>query len=469
MESRLAYLNKCWEKEIRWNVFPTKLEEGCKFLADKMNVPDSSVLFGLLGISSYICSNAIVKVSNTMWEEPAINWLAVCTPTGSGKSTVYRLMSKVLKMIKNKVEESRPDVKSVIWTLDDQSFEKMGALMAENNGKAFALQDELTNFLTQINIYSGSKGLLETNEFSRILQMYNGNSWTRKTVGEKANFTMETTGLSIFGMTQPSTAYSLITEKQNIDKGLTSRFLWLFPKPKFNTFEDLKCTDDDTGDVFIERLCEAFSKQVLHNGDNDVTLYRIDTDTDNEVSDIYDKFQQKLKSNCLANNLLSALYSKGKGQVLRLCPAIQLLFNIFYDGDDEQLDHERNTIRSEVIRASVEIVSLCIDHVATVVGMENDSPPVLIPDGITETNQRLMKIVILNQGREVFMSAMQKKSAFKVNGGKNKIKEIFQMLENRNAGTINIATDKISFLKTENIEDEMLTSLKVTRSEFVNS
>ena len=52
------------------------------------------------------------------------------------------------------------------WLLSDQTFEKLGELMAKNDGKVLGLYDELTNWLSQVNLYSGAKGLLATHEFT---------------------------------------------------------------------------------------------------------------------------------------------------------------------------------------------------------------------------------------------------------------------------------------------------------------
>ena len=41
----------------------------------------------------------------------------------------------------------------LIWVLDETSFEKMGELMAANNGKMIGIYDELISFLAQINIF----------------------------------------------------------------------------------------------------------------------------------------------------------------------------------------------------------------------------------------------------------------------------------------------------------------------------
>ena len=39
------------------------------------------------------------------------------------------------------------------WQLEEATFEKMGAMMAENYSKVLVLYDELSTLLTQINLY----------------------------------------------------------------------------------------------------------------------------------------------------------------------------------------------------------------------------------------------------------------------------------------------------------------------------
>ena len=51
------------------------------------------------------------------------------------------------------------------WMLNDQSFEKMGSLMADNHGKLLDLYDELAMFLSQINIFRG-RGLSDSHELA---------------------------------------------------------------------------------------------------------------------------------------------------------------------------------------------------------------------------------------------------------------------------------------------------------------
>ena len=67
------------------------------------------------------------------------------------------------------------------WLLSDQNFEKLGELMAKNDGKVLGLCNELTNWLSQVNLYSGAKGLLDTHEFTKVLELFSGTAWSRQT------------------------------------------------------------------------------------------------------------------------------------------------------------------------------------------------------------------------------------------------------------------------------------------------
>lgn len=122
-------------------------------------------------------SHSVVTCIGTRWTEPAIIWLAVAMPTGSGKSTLFKFLLGLIQEVRKrcKRKDSHPS-----WTLEEASFEKMGELMAENDGRLLGLYDELSAFLTGINLYN-SKGLSDTRDFHKFLQLYNGFPWKRRT------------------------------------------------------------------------------------------------------------------------------------------------------------------------------------------------------------------------------------------------------------------------------------------------
>ena len=54
---------------------------------------------------------------------------------------------------------------------------------------------------------------------------------------------MSSTNLTLGGFTQPPVARSLIENNANIEKGLSQRFTWVFPKPTYANFETLQPVD----------------------------------------------------------------------------------------------------------------------------------------------------------------------------------------------------------------------------------
>lgn len=136
------------------------------------------ILGGYLILGSYVLSPACVKVPSTNWEEPILlNWLTITMPTGSGKSTLFRHLCDILKDIRRLAGVVHTDP---TWNMDDATFEKMGALMQENSSRLLGIYDELSAFLTQINLYRG-RSLSDSHELALFLQLFNGHSWRRDT------------------------------------------------------------------------------------------------------------------------------------------------------------------------------------------------------------------------------------------------------------------------------------------------
>ena len=142
-------------------------------------MPSVAVLAGLILIVSFSMSHSTVAVEGTDWIEPVLLWISVCMPTGSGKSSLCKYLRKLVEDARSNsgLEENKPS-----WFLDDQSFEKMGALMSDNNWKVLGLYDELPMFLSQINVFRG-RGLSDSHELALLLQLYGGSQWVRKTGG----------------------------------------------------------------------------------------------------------------------------------------------------------------------------------------------------------------------------------------------------------------------------------------------
>jgi hypothetical protein len=60
----------------------------------------------------------------------------------------------------------------------------------------------------------------------------------------EANFSMANTSLTLGGFNQPAVARTLIELPGNSEKGLSQRFLWMFPKPIYGQFSTLEPVDE---------------------------------------------------------------------------------------------------------------------------------------------------------------------------------------------------------------------------------
>lgn len=145
-----------------------------------MSIPATAVLASLVGLTGFLVSPSTVQVDGTDWSEPVLIWECVCMPTGSGKSPLCHYVAKILEEIRVRTGDKTP------WQVEDATFEKMGELMSHNGGRILGMYDELTTFLTQINLYRG-RGLADSHELALFLQLYNGYSWTRNTGTCKCN------------------------------------------------------------------------------------------------------------------------------------------------------------------------------------------------------------------------------------------------------------------------------------------
>ena len=118
----------------------------------------------------------MVKVPSTEWSEKALVW-TINMPTGNTKSALYQYLNGIVAAIREKCGYKSSDP---TWLLGDATCEKMGDLMASNGGRLLGHYDEMSTFLSQLNLYRG-KGLNMSHELALFLQLYNGHSWTRTT------------------------------------------------------------------------------------------------------------------------------------------------------------------------------------------------------------------------------------------------------------------------------------------------
>ena len=115
--------------------------QGCKEIGQALDMPPDAILSGILLLVSFFTSHCVITVPGTVWVEPAILWISITMPTGSGKTPLFTFLTNILQKVRSKLNltQAHPP-----WLLDEASFEKMGELMATNHSELLGLYDELS-------------------------------------------------------------------------------------------------------------------------------------------------------------------------------------------------------------------------------------------------------------------------------------------------------------------------------------
>ena len=94
-------------------------------------------------------------------------------PTGSGKSPLFKYLLTIVRKARYRYQlcKNYPSWQHEDGSrqLEDATFEKMGVIMAENHSMSLGLYDELSAFLTQINLYKGRR-LSDSHDLAPFLQ-----------------------------------------------------------------------------------------------------------------------------------------------------------------------------------------------------------------------------------------------------------------------------------------------------------
>ena len=77
---------------------------------------------------------------------------------------------------------------------------------------------------------------------------------------------MDRTSLTVGGFNQPAVARFLLEMSGNAEKGLSQRFLWLFPKPVYGEFNTLEPSNQEFTDKIGKYMC-------IHASDTPSSVY----------------------------------------------------------------------------------------------------------------------------------------------------------------------------------------------------
>ena len=153
---------------------------GCLQIAKAPNIPSTAVLTRYLVLTSYVISPSTVKIPDTDCAEPVLLWLTVAMPTGSGKSTLFRYLSKLGALL--------------VWAVKIQlGFLTMQALKKWVPWCILMCQGYLAYMMSYLPFCRRSICIedeaSDSHELALFLLLYNGHPWRRDT-GRTICFTL---------------------------------------------------------------------------------------------------------------------------------------------------------------------------------------------------------------------------------------------------------------------------------------
>lgn len=255
--------------------------------APAMGVDPAFLLMPILAV----CAAAIGQSRQLMikqgWYSPCILWTAVVGESGSGKSPAFRVAVQPLKDIQREhskryaAERDEYDSKLPDWKRKRKTWEKKGQgqepeplvppthsqvmtsdctveglapVLSENERGIILARDELSNWLTSFDKYSG-KGATSSN-VTNWLEFYNAefSLINRKSIEQRV-LTIARPSVSVTGGIQPGILARCLTP-ENKDNGLSSRLMLAYPprQPKRWRDEELSQTVVDAYSDLIRDL-----------------------------------------------------------------------------------------------------------------------------------------------------------------------------------------------------------------------
>ena len=211
---------------------------------------------------------------------------------------------------------------------DSGTIEGLAKSLGDNKGSVISINDEFANFVE--NLDAGSK---RSQEKSRILTLYNGSNWSKKTKTSGC-YNIEDPRFSIIGFTQPDYLIEFSRQPANVRDGFFQRFFVAVPDEVYVTRRESKeALRHKTNNINMTTLL----KTIYTRCKKSLTI-KLTEEADEVYTAFHDSITEFRRDNKYDNCLVS-VRSKSKGLSLRISGIISLL---------------RNALKSEQIPANQE-------------------------------------------------------------------------------------------------------------------
>ena len=217
--------------------------------------------------------------------------------------------SAALGCIADMVEDIRP-----ASTFDSGTIDGLMRSLNKNKRSVLSVNDEFANFIENLDCGSTGNG-----EKSRILTLYNGSNWSKKTKTSGC-FNIEDPRFNLVGFTQPHFLMQFAQNHQNLNDGFFQRFLVsVLAEVYVKRSESKKALE--TKDDIMEM--KAVFKSIFENCREDICI-ALSKEAEEAYNNYHDSVVEFRMHDKFDNHKVSIM-SKAKGLSLRLAGVICLL------------------------------------------------------------------------------------------------------------------------------------------------
>ena len=179
-------------------------------------------------------------------------------PSATRKSLIYNFVKDIIDSLE--CDGGEKDHK-----VCETTFEKLGLLMEENNGRMVWQFDEARHFFAQLGMYQ--KG--PSRDENLLLSLYDGAEWNHCSA-KGTTFKNPRTKLCVGGLTQTAHLVSLFQQQEQMDSGFFPRFLTILLRPVHTSIRNMKKGSDEVK----KKICHAFSS-IKENHEQEDFVYTV--------------------------------------------------------------------------------------------------------------------------------------------------------------------------------------------------
>ena len=274
---------ECLAITIAKNDFPTWFYETLLEASNAISVSHEGLYHYLLSTVNYSLLHADVHVDGMEWKEPVLLWNLVISVSGSRKTLIYKICTKLMNDAFKLLAE-RDNIEITQWEFKDGSVERIGVALEKNKGKISLNQDEAARYINISSNGSTNRNSKEASVEMLFLEGWNASELIHQTVSG-TNYHIERSGILAGGFTQPDIGLAFLKDSARSSTGFAQRFAFHFIDSKHLKLSELSSINEEFKSAMIEDVLYPLLRLSNIRG-NGVMKYIVKKSTD-----AYQKFE----------------------------------------------------------------------------------------------------------------------------------------------------------------------------------